>query len=112
MGRFVVGSGLLAVALGSVSACGPGGLSPGAERGRQVYLAQCIACHAMDPSQPGPIGPPVKGATRELLEAKLLTGRYPPGYKPKRPTAIMPLQPRAAPAIEALADFLKSGASE
>ena len=105
--KALFGSGLLAIALGSVAGCGQGGLSPSAERGRQVYLAQCIACHAMDPSQPGPVGPPLKGATRELLEAKLLTGRYPPGYTPKRPTAIMPPQPQAARDIEALADFLK-----
>ena len=104
--RELVGSALLSLALAGAG-CGRDELSPSAERGRQVYLAQCIACHAMDPSQPGPVGPPVKGASPELLETKLLRGTYPPGYKPKRPTALMPLQPQAAREIAALADFLK-----
>ncbi len=105
--RVLRGSGLLTVALGSASGCGQEGLSPSAARGRQVYLAQCIACHAMDPATPGPVGPPVKGASPELLEAKVLKGTYPRGYKPKRPTAIMPPQPQVAADIDALADFLK-----
>jgi mono/diheme cytochrome c family protein len=105
--KALVGSALLSIALGSASGCGQESLSPSAARGRQVYLAQCIACHAMDPAKPGPVGPPVKGASRELLEVKVLKGAYPPGYKPKRPTAIMPPQPQIAPDIDALADFLK-----
>lgn len=95
---------VLAVA---VSGCSESGLSPSAERGRQVYLAQCIACHSTDPAQPGPIGPPVKGASRELLEAKTLKGTYPSGYTPKRPTQIMAPIPAVAPDIAALADYLR-----
>ncbi|HEV8615789.1 MAG TPA: cytochrome c [Methylomirabilota bacterium] len=78
-----------------------------AERGRQVYLAQCIQCHSPDPAQAGPVGPPVKGASRELLEAKILRADYPPGYRPKRPTKVMPAQPTVAPDIAALAEYLK-----
>lgn len=98
---------LLALVLGA-AACGePAPTGALAQRGRQVYLAQCIACHAPDPSQPGPLGPPVKGSSRELLEAKVLKGTYPPGYRPKRPTAAMPPQPALAPEIPALAEYLK-----
>lgn len=98
---------LLVVALGA-AACGePAPTGALAQRGRQVYLAQCIACHAADPSQAGPLGPPVKGSSRALLEAKILKGTYPPGYRPKRPTAVMPIQPAVAPEIAALAEFLK-----
>ena len=93
----------LAFAL-SLTACA-GDSSP-AGRGRQVYQAQCIACHNSDPSKPGPLGPPVKGSSQELLEAKLLRGSYPPGYMPKRDTAIMPPQPQLAPYIPDLAAFL------
>src|SRR5438270_13013604 len=74
---------------------------PLVERGRQVYLAQCTQCHAVDPSQPGPVGPPVKGSSRELLEARILKSSYPPGYKPKRTTNVMP--PQAARASEVTA---------
>lgn len=86
--------------------CGGERLSAEAERGRQVYLAQCIACHASDPAQAGPVGPPVKGASRALLEAKILRGTYPPGYAPKRPTSVMPVQPQLAGEIDALAAYL------
>ncbi|HEY7362877.1 MAG TPA: cytochrome c [Methylomirabilota bacterium] len=90
------------------SGCGePTGLSAQAERGRQVYFTQCTTCHATDPAQAGPLGPPVKGAPRELLEAKVLRGAYPPGYQPKRPTAVMPPQPGLAPDIPGLAEYLK-----
>jgi mono/diheme cytochrome c family protein len=78
-----------------------------ATRGRQVYLAQCIQCHNANPAIPGPVGPPVKGASRELLEAKVLRGDYPPAYKPQRPTKVMPPQPTLAPDIPALATYLK-----
>ena len=99
-------SALLAVAL-AVAGCGPERLSPSAERGRQVYLSQCTACHATDPARPGPIGPPVKGSSKELLEAKVLRGEYPPGYRPKRATRIMPPQTQVAGDIQALADYLQ-----
>jgi mono/diheme cytochrome c family protein len=97
-----------AVAALALAACGREPLSPEAERGRQVYLSQCTACHASDPSQPGPVGPAVKGASRELLEAKVLRGTYPPGYTPKRPTSVMPPQPQLAPEIDALAPYLNN----
>lgn len=98
----------LAVILLGATACGePAPTSALAQRGRQVYLAQCIACHSPDPAQAGPLGPPVKGSSRELLESKILKGTYPSGYRPKRATAVMPVQPAVAPEIAALADFLK-----
>ena len=97
----VAGAAVLALA-----ACERAKLSPEAERGRQVYLSQCTACHAFDPAQPGAVGPEVRGASRALLEAKMLRGTYPPGYKPKRPTAVMPPQPQLAPDVDALAAFL------
>ena len=94
---------LAAMAALALTGCGQEKLSPEAERGRPVYLSQCTACHAADPSQPGPVGPEIKGASRELLEAKILRGTYPPGYKPKRPTTVMPPQPQVAGDIAALA---------
>ncbi|MGH7277140.1 MAG: c-type cytochrome [Candidatus Rokuibacteriota bacterium] len=81
--------------------------NPLAERGRQVYVAQCIACHHPDPALPGALGPPVKPSSLELLEAKLVRGTYPPGYTPRRPTTVMPVQPGVAAEVPALAEFLK-----
>ena len=97
-----VGTALIAL----LGGCEPGGDTP-ANRGRQVYLAQCIQCHNADPSVAGPVGPPVKGSSRELLEAKVLRAEYPPGYTPKRPTKVMPPQPNLAPDVPALAAYLK-----
>ena len=78
-----------------------------AKRGRQVYLAQCTACHAGDPAKDGPLGPAVKGASRELLEARILYGSYPPGYTPKRASALMQPVPALKANIPDLAAFLR-----
>lgn len=95
---------LLGVAL-AVVACGQD--QGPAARGRQVYLAQCIACHNSDPSRDGPLGPAIKGSSRELLEARVLRVEYPPGYTPKRRTTIMKPMPQLAASIDDLAAFLK-----
>ena len=86
--------------------CSDGG-DPLVARGRQLYLAQCAQCHNADPALAGPVGPPVKGASPALLEAKVLRGEYPPGYEPRRPTRVMPPQPGLAPDLPALAAYLK-----
>ena len=33
---------------------------PDWQRGRAVYLANCVACHNLDPSKDGPIGPALR----------------------------------------------------
>jgi mono/diheme cytochrome c family protein len=82
-------------------------LSQSAERGRQVYLEQCAACHhPSDPSKPGAVGPAISGTPRQVVEAKVLRGTYPEGYTPKRSTRVMTPMPALAPDIDALADFL------
>lgn len=96
-----------AVTLTALAGCSQEKLSPEAERGRQVYQAQCIACHNSDPAQPGAIGPAVKGPSEDLLRAKVLQGTYPPGYAPKRPTKVMQPMPQLANEISALAAYLR-----
>ena len=61
----------------------------------------------MDPAQPGPVGPSVRGSSRELLEARIVRGTYPPGYTPKRTTSVMQPMPDLAPSIPDLAAFLR-----
>ena len=80
---------------------------PDWQRGRAVYIANCVACHNNDPSKDGPIGPANKGSSKELLEARVLTTSYPPGYKPKRPTKIMPQFPFLKDEIPYLAAYLR-----
>jgi mono/diheme cytochrome c family protein len=99
---------VLAVAL-AASGCSDGsGLSPAAERGRQVYQAQCSSCHhPSDPAKPGAVGPELKGTSRPVLEAKVLSGAYPDGYTPKRSTKVMVPMPALAPDVPALAEYLR-----
>ena len=80
------------------------------ERGRRVYLANCIVCHNPDPTKPGPAGPEIAGASRELIEARVLRAAYPPGYTPKRPTKAMVALPYLTAQIDDLAAFLAAAA--
>ena len=89
-----------------VSACSQPTSLPAVERGRHVYLANCITCHNPDPTRPGSAGPEVAGASRELLAARVLHAAYPPGYTPKRPTHQMVALPQLAERIDDLAAFL------
>ena len=82
------------------------GKNPDAARGRAVYLANCVACHNKNPSGDGPIGPAIKGSSKELLETRVLSTSYPPGYKPKRPTQVMPQFPFLKDEIPHLAAYL------
>jgi mono/diheme cytochrome c family protein len=96
---------LLGVLLGACS--GQEALSPEAERGRQIYLAQCSSCHSPDPSKDGPLGPAIRGSSLALLEARVLRGAYPPGYTPKRPSAVMQPMPQVASSLSDLAAYLR-----
>jgi mono/diheme cytochrome c family protein len=82
-------------------------LSPEAARGKQVYQAQCIACHNPDPSKAGSIGPEVKGVPPAVVRTKVIEGTYPSGYTPKRPTKIMQAMPQLAPEVNALTAYLR-----
>jgi mono/diheme cytochrome c family protein len=100
----------LALAMSACSKDDQGGETargPDWQRGRAVYLANCIACHNSDPSKDGPIGPAIKGSPKELLETRVLTTSYPPGYKPKRPTQVMPQFPFLKEEIPYLAEYLR-----
>ena len=123
-GRLAVllASGVLLTACGQdekpAPAAGPSGSasSPGAvpmavagdpTKGRQIWLGQCVACHNADPGKDGPIGPAVKGASKDLLEARVVQATYPPGYKPKRETKVMPPRPDLVASIPDLAAYLR-----
>ena len=100
-------AGACAVLVAVLGGCSDSGGDALASRGRQIYLGQCIQCHNANPASAGPVGPAVKGASRELLEAKVLRGAYPPGYAPKRSTAIMAPMPGLAGSLDDLAAYLR-----
>jgi len=76
------------------------------QRGKTVYMSRCIACHNINPREVGSLGSAVFGSSRELLEARVLRGEYPPGYAPKKNSKLMPPMPELASDIEALHTFL------
>lgn len=97
---------LVVVVLAAAAGCPPKNEDPAVARGRQAYLGTCIACHNVNPAIDGAVGPAVKGASKALLEAKILKGEYPAGYTAKRITKMMPPQPAMAASIDDLAAFL------
>ncbi|MEN8183151.1 MAG: cytochrome c [Myxococcota bacterium] len=101
-----------AAALLLATGCGEETVSgdPAVERGRGVYLSICTACHNADPTREGSQGPPVAGASLELLEARVLRREYPPGYTPQRTSDLMPAFPQLADHLGDLHAFLAAAA--
>ncbi len=101
---------LLATLLLSWLACSCSDSGPTDPRvaGERVYRANCVVCHHPDPRRQGGVGPEVAGASRELLEARILRAEYPPGYTPKRDSKLMPALPYLNEDIDALAAYLGS----
>lgn len=95
--------GLSLAALG----CSPGEpeLSEAAQRGKTTYFTVCIACHNAKPTLDA-LGPPIAGASRALLEARVVHGTYPPGYQPRRKSQAMPAFPHLAGNVDDLAAYL------
>ena len=94
--------GLLAATIG----CSPGPpLSEAAERGKTTYFTVCIACHNANPRLEA-LGPPIAGSSRELIEARVVHGAYPPGYQPKRRSQAMPAFPQLAGNVDDLTAYL------
>ena len=107
--------GLIAAAAWAVAAWGCSGgdasLSPLAQEGRRIYGNVCIACHNGDPTRDGSLGPAIAGSSRELLEARVVRGEYPPGYTPKRPSVTMPRFESLADQVDALTAYLAEAGS-
>jgi mono/diheme cytochrome c family protein len=59
------------------------------EKGRMVYMTNCVVCHNPNPNLPGSQGPAIAGSSQALLEARVLHLTYPPGYTPQRKTQAM-----------------------
>jgi mono/diheme cytochrome c family protein len=107
IGQFIVTALLLSTVVGcSNDTDQTSAKSPDWQRGRGVFLANCVACHSNDPSKDGSIGPAIAGSSKELLEARVLSTRYPPNYKPKRPTKVMPQFPFLKDELPYLAAYL------
>jgi|APCry1669190691_1035309.scaffolds.fasta_scaffold03840_2 mono/diheme cytochrome c family protein len=80
--------------------------TPSEARGNIVYQTHCTSCHHSEPKRNGSLGPAVAGASEELLRARILEGKYPEGYKPKRQTKIMVPLPTLKEEIKSLYLYL------
>ena len=78
------------------------------EKGRMVYFANCVSCHNNNPKKPGSIGPVVYGVPIDVLTHKIVSGKYPENYRPKRTSKIMPLMPHLNSEISNLYAFINS----
>ena len=78
------------------------------EKGRVVYFANCVSCHNNNPKKPGSIGPEVYGVSIDVLKQKIIYGKYPEYYNPKRTSKIMPLMPYLNKKIPNLLAFINS----
>ena len=76
------------------------------EKGRMVYITNCVVCHNPNPNLPGSQGPAIAGASEALLEARVLHLNYPPGYMPQRKTHAMRAFPQLKNQIGDLYAFL------
>ena len=77
-------------------------------RGKAIYNLNCISCHNLDPKKQGSIGPQIYGSSKELLSKKILFGKYPKNYKPKRSGGAMPIMPNLDKEIANLHAFLNA----
>ena len=78
------------------------------EKGRMVYFANCVSCHNNNPKKPVSIGPVVYGVPIDVLTQKIVSGKYPENYRPKRKSKIMPSMPHLTKEISNLDAFINS----
>lgn len=70
----------------------------------KVYQQKCMSCHGQTGT--GQVGPNIQGSSLELLKLKVRDGKYPQGYKPKRPTRAMPKLKVSDAELKQIFDFL------
>tara|TARA_B100000945_G_scaffold312669_1_gene307539 strand:+ start:329 stop:664 length:336 start_codon:yes stop_codon:yes gene_type:complete len=78
------------------------------EKGRIIYYANCVSYHNNNPKKLGSIGPKVYGATIDVLTQKIVSGKYPKNYIPKRKSKIMPIMPHLNKKILTLHAFINT----
>lgn len=104
-GNFALATVAMIVAV-AVAGCGPSKPQTAAQKGRIVYMTNCVVCHNPNPNLAGSQGPPIAGSSRELIEDRVLYLKYPPGYTPKRTTHAMRAIPQLKNQIGDLTAFL------
>ena len=82
------------------------------EKGKVIYMSNCISCHNKDPREKGSVGPAQSSTPWEVVKHKVITGRYPealpPGYVPARTTKAMRAFPKLEADLPAIWAYLRS----
>jgi mono/diheme cytochrome c family protein len=82
------------------------------DKGKRLYLSNCIQCHNKDPNLKGSLGPELVDASLEIVYAKVMTGVYPaklpPGFVPKRSSKVMRKIPKLEKDIPAIHAWIQS----
>ena len=82
------------------------------EKGKRLYMANCLQCHNRDPNVKGSIGPEITDAPLSIMTAKVMTGKYPEvlpaGFIPKRKSKAMRAIPKLKNDIPAIWAFVQS----
>lgn len=86
--------------------------TPSIEKGKKLYISNCIRCHNKDPSIKGSIGPEVVDAPYEVMYSKIMTGKYPQplpkGFIPKRKSSAMAKLPKLKDDIPSIWAYVQS----
>ncbi len=82
------------------------------DKGKRLYMSNCIQCHNRDPNLKGSLGPEMVDAPLEVMVSKVMTGVYPAklpaGFIPKRKTSAMRKLPHLQKDIPAIHAWLQS----
>lgn len=82
------------------------------EKGKRLYMSNCIQCHNRDPNLKGNLGPELVDSPLEIVYAKVMTGVYPEklpvGFKPKRQSKVMRKIPHLQKDIPAIHAWIQS----
>ncbi|HKD68323.1 MAG TPA: cytochrome c [Candidatus Binataceae bacterium] len=97
----------LSLITAALAGCSSGPQTP-AQRGKIVYMTNCVVCHNPNPNLPGSQGPAIAGSSGALIQARVLHLSYPPGYTPQRKTHGMRAFPQLAGEIGNLTAFLQA----
>lgn len=82
------------------------------DKGKRLYLSNCIQCHHRDPNLKGSLGPEMVDAPLEVMTSKVMTGVYPAvlpvGFVPKRNSKAMRKIPKLQKDIPAIHAWVQS----
>ncbi len=78
------------------------------QHGKNIYYANCIVCHNVNPRLAGAIGPDVANSSLELITDRVMRTEYPKDYKPKRQSKLMVALPQLEKELPALHAYLNS----